>query len=362
MKSLFYCRYSAVRRQGLGPSATKETQIIDFLTQQQKLFPQIAKGIFYRIAADHIWNRYRVVNTELNAGNKTNLPELHALSCCLKAVCSYESAKGVEILRKACGGHGFMASGNFGDIYAAATAACTYEGENTVLLLQTSKFLLKNYEDGLKRKVLPKSVTYLHSTQRVKWSLNMETLIRVLEIKAVERIKYAFLMQRRFNKEQQPFGANNRAGLMLTKAAILHGKAFLARLALDDIKQQMKHNKIKDTLQPVLQQLLDIFIMDIFLSSLGDILCFSSSVKITAKQVHDVERLYEETLIALRPNAVAIVDGFDFHDRVLSSTLGCYDGRVYERLMEAARKCEINVQPINASSEGHLKQLMSAKL
>ena len=45
---------------------------------------------------------------------------------------------------------------------------------------------------------------------------------------------------------------------------------------------------------------------------------------------------------AVRPDAVAYVDGFDFTDRHLSSALGRYDGQVYESLYEFARNYPMN--------------------
>jgi len=44
----------------------------------------------------------------------------------------------------------------------------------------------------------------------------------------------------------------------------------------------------------------------------------------------------------LRPNAVALVDAFDFPDRVLNSTIGRFDGKVYEALYEAAQRSAFN--------------------
>jgi hypothetical protein len=41
---------------------------------------------------------------------------------------------------------------------------------------------------------------------------------------------------------------------------------------------------------------------------------------------------------------VALTDAFDFHDRVLNSTIGGADGNVYERLWEAAGRAELNKQ------------------
>ncbi|XP_059218836.1 probable peroxisomal acyl-coenzyme A oxidase 1 isoform X1 [Stomoxys calcitrans] len=349
-------RYSAVRRQGVETPGQPEIQVLDFLTQQQKLFPQIAKGIFYRMAADYVWDMYRVVNKELDVGNKRNLPELHALTCCLKAVCSEDASKGVEILRKACGGHGFMASANFGNIYANATAACTYEGENTVLLLQAARFLTKSYVGGLKRCVLPRTVAYMRIFTRPKWTADVETLVAYLEKTSMERAKFSFFYMQ--SNKANPKIANH-AGLSLAKAGILHGRAFMARMALDNVRSQILKGRIPKSLQGVIEELLNIFIMDLFLASLDEILHFNY---LSAKQVQDIEERYQQALLAFRPNAVAVVDGFDFHDRVLSSTLGCYDGQAYERLMAEARKCDLNTETVNATFESSLKTLTRSNL
>lgn len=67
-------------------------------------------------------------------------------------------------------------------------------------------------------------------------------------------------------------------------------------------------------------------------------------------------------LAELRPNLVAICDGFDFHDKVLSSVLGCYDGNVYERIFEAAKKSPLNQKDVPTSFEQHLKPFMKSSL
>lgn len=47
-------------------------------------------------------------------------------------------------------------------------------------------------------------------------------------------------------------------------------------------------------------------------------------------------------LTELRPNAVALVDAFDFPDRLLNSCLGRYDGQVYDALYEYAKNSPLN--------------------
>ena len=53
-------------------------------------------------------------------------------------------------------------------------------------------------------------------------------------------------------------------------------------------------------------------------------------------------------LTADRPEAVPLVDAFDHSDRMLDSVLGCYDGRVYERMYEWARRAPSNKKEVRA--------------
>lgn len=51
-----------------------------------------------------------------------------------------------------------------------------------------------------------------------------------------------------------------------------------------------------------------------------------------------------------RPEAVALVDGFDHSDFSLHSALGRYDGNVYEELFKRAQNNPLNRQQVGASS------------
>lgn len=54
------------------------------------------------------------------------------------------------------------------------------------------------------------------------------------------------------------------------------------------------------------------------------------------------EQAEMDLLSRLRPNAVALVDAFDIDDDFLQSCLGAYDGNVYERMFETAKKAPLN--------------------
>ena len=55
-----------------------------------------------------------------------------------------------------------------------------------------------------------------------------------------------------------------------------------------------------------------------------------------------------DLLTIIRPNAVALVDSFDFTDHLLGSILGRYDGNVYEHLYKWALS-----SPLNKSQVGY---------
>ena len=69
-------RYSAVRRQSPIDPNGPEPQVMDHVTQQNKLFPNIARVIVFRLAADYIFKMYTEVTLELNAGRLDRLPEV----------------------------------------------------------------------------------------------------------------------------------------------------------------------------------------------------------------------------------------------------------------------------------------------
>jgi acyl-CoA oxidase len=63
---------------------------------------------------------------------------------------------------------------------------------------------------------------------------------------------------------------------------------------------------------------------------------------VSSAQLETVNNAVLKLLAAVRPNAVALVDAFDFTDRMLGSVLGRYDGHVYENLYKWALNSPLN--------------------
>ena len=74
--------------------------------------------------------------------------QLHVLSSALKAYSLDDCLKYSQISRLCCGGHGYSGSSGHAPIIEEADAACTSEGDNIVLYLQTARYLLRCAQTG----------------------------------------------------------------------------------------------------------------------------------------------------------------------------------------------------------------------
>ncbi|XP_039760715.1 probable peroxisomal acyl-coenzyme A oxidase 1 [Pararge aegeria] len=356
-------RYSAVRRQCQSKAGEQESQVLDYLTQQHKLLPAVAACYALKITANKLWDTFNTVNEELLAGNLQRLPEIHALACCLKAISTYDTATFIETCRLACGGHGYMHSSNLPTTYSSAVAACTYEGDNTVLLLQTARFLAKTWQeiDNETGKLTP-TVEYLKTTKSKgfshKWLNTTDNIVYGFEVVSMRKIASCVQnMQKRVASGMTFEDAWNMSSIQLVAAAEAHCRVIILSTFNSEIKELTKTTSPE--LKRVLSQLVDLYSVYWALEKLSDLLQYTT---INHEDVDGLRSWYEDLLTQLRPNAVGLVDAFDLKDEMLNSTLGSYDGRAYERLMEAALKSPLNSEPVNHTFHKYLKPFMRGKL
>lgn len=88
--------------------------------------------------------------------------ETHVCLCLGKALYGEIVYDGMEICKRACGGHGYSHYSHFPNLLSEYSSNLTYEGENTILYLQVTRSLLKSYKYAMtKKKTLDESVSYL---------------------------------------------------------------------------------------------------------------------------------------------------------------------------------------------------------
>lgn len=354
-------RYSTVRRQSPIDPNLPEPKIIEHVTQQNKVLPLIAKVIVFKIAADSLIEMYSGVTAEIENGNLERLPEFHALTCCLKSVCTNEGTQCVQTSRLACGGHGYLNSSGFNYIYGHVAAAQAYEGDNTILFLQTARFLIKSWKLALTGEALVPTVRYLsdyaNRNLKVKWQASPRGILKALQAATAGKTASAFKKIEQRKKFISIEEANSQTGIELASTAELHCQVFFLESAINTL--EISFDKVSTSLALVFKDILELYALDLATRYIGSLLQF---VEMSADDVEDMQQKLEAVLKKFRINAIGIVDGFDIPDSLLCSTLGAYDGNVYERLLEAAKSSPLNQEEVNKSFHLYLKPFMKSNL
>ncbi|XP_076984969.1 peroxisomal acyl-coenzyme A oxidase 2 isoform X2 [Tamandua tetradactyla] len=357
-------RYSVVRRQSRLQPSDPEARILDYQTQQQKLFPPLAMAYAFHFLAVSINEFFQRSYSAIKDRDFDLLPELHALSAGAKALVSDFCTQGAEQCRRACGGHGYSKLSGLPSLVTKVTASCTYEGENTVLYLQMARFLVKNYlqaqvtPGSTSQKSLPQSVTYLTMpslarcpAQQAADFLCPELYTTAWAHVAVRLIKDSVHhLQTLTQSGADRHEAWNQTTVLYLQAA----KAHCYYLTVKSFTEALEKLESEPEIQQVLKRLCDLYALHGMLTNAGD---FLHDGFLTGAQADMARTAYLDLLRLIRKDAILLTDAFDFTDQCLNSALGCYDGNVYERLFEWAQKSPTNTQG-NPAYEKYIRPLL----
>ncbi|XP_068177420.1 peroxisomal acyl-coenzyme A oxidase 1 isoform X2 [Antennarius striatus] len=357
-------RYSAVRHQSEIRAGEPEPQILDYQTQQYKLFPLLATAYAFHFVSQYMKETYHRISGDISGGDFSELPELHALAAGLKAFTTWVTNAGIEVCRMSCGGHGYSHSSALPNIYVDFTPACTYEGENTVMMLQTARYLVKCYRQAKAGQRLSGIVSYLneadHQSVRPQpvaagttgVDINdLASLVEIYKRRAAILIELAAksIQQELQHKSQEE--AWNANAIDLVRASDAHCHYVVVKIFTEKVGQ-IENAEIHS----VLSDLGLLYALHGITNNSGD---FLQAGLLRVPQVLQISGRIKQLLSQLRPNAVALVDSFDFNDRKLNSVLGRYDGNVYEHMFEWARRSPLNNTEVHESFHKYLKPLRS---
>ncbi|KAK7502899.1 hypothetical protein BaRGS_00005848 [Batillaria attramentaria] len=335
-------RYSAVRRQSEIQPGAGEVQVLDFQTQQFRLFPQIANAYALLAAGRDMLLFYMKITAQIDKGALEELPQLHALSAGLKAVSSWVASEGVEVCRLACGGHGYSEASGLPKIYVDVTPACTYEGENNVMVLQTARYLIKCCNAVQQGEQVPSLMKFLQSppggSSTLDVRLNLPDLVAAFEHRAARMTREAAQKLQTATSQGKPAHQAWNANAVELAAA---GKAFMESYIVRVFAENV--SKFKGQLQPVMMALCRLHAVTGMTQNLGD---FLKDGYISSQQAAMLQQRLLDLLTELRPNVVALVDAFDFPDAVLDSALGRWDGQVYEALYDYSLRSKLNEKQV----------------
>jgi acyl-CoA oxidase len=159
-------RYSCCRRQFKNQKGSKlERKIIDYQTQQHVIAPNIANSIVLHLVSQKIEKLIQISNQEVKKNNFKMLDICHHYTSGLKAFSSDLMYRGVDELRLACGGIGFLNSSGIPEMWVDNSPLVTYEGVNVLMYQQSSRYALKQIKKSKQGKKLKFEFTYLNDIE-----------------------------------------------------------------------------------------------------------------------------------------------------------------------------------------------------
>jgi len=346
-------RYSCVRRQGFVdmaqdvPFKSEERKILDYQVQQYRLFKQLATAYAIKFAGLWINKRFDKENVDADELSE-DIAEVHASSAGLKGLASYLAAIGIEDCRKACGGHGYLLNSGVASLAADYVWQTTAEGDFLVLLLQTARFLMKQFDAAKAGEKLLGLMAYLAPLRDPKFDpsrlspppartaatlRDLPYLISLFKHRALVAVyESGVRLASKVASGLSPSDAWNACTLNLAETARSHCYYFMLTHFAD-----MVTSAPDAKVAAVMTRVCALFALTNIIDG------HQWHGRIDASTYSLVESTVADLLAEIRPDAVPLVDAFEFHDRVLGSTIGRFDGNVYEALYEGATKSKLNL-------------------
>ncbi|KAF9208056.1 Peroxisomal acyl-coenzyme A oxidase 1 [Haplosporangium sp. Z 27] len=345
-------RYSMIREQGgdrIPSQNGLELKVIDHGMQRFRLTTSLALSYAMlmtgRVMSEmHNRNLNNVIQGEVGM-----MAEVHATSSGLKALTSDLATAYMEDARRSCGGHGYAWCGGIVDIYTTVLQDVTVEGENTILHLQTSRWLLKTIIQALKTKDFSSVPSGLRPSLQNQKLLDQEKSAIVSgkpvtgdELIAAFWHREARVLQEtvtRIIKDGAGEEAMAKSQVRMVVLSRTHGEGMLVRNfyeAIDKEEQTIreKGGNVNKGFLPVLKMLAELHGIHRLLEAAGD---FTEDGYVSRSQVVWCRERRDQLIDLLRYELVGLVDAFDLSDNQLNSALGRYDGRVYESLYDWAK-------------------------
>ncbi|BGP26024.1 fatty-acyl coenzyme A oxidase [Rhodotorula toruloides] len=340
-------RYAAVRRQFKVGENELESQLLDYPIHQRRLLPLLSQAVAMGFTSYRMTALFEEMSGQLESlGSDSDeaetkevlekLKETHATSAGLKAFCTWNALETIEKCRASLGGHGYSAYSGLPGMYADQAVQCTWEGDNTILTLQSGRSLVSSYADAVKGQKLPGGTAYLNGLPGVltascpsnESTLDLKTLEAGWDTVSANVVRQAY---EKFEGAMKG-GKGREEALELCSqerfvAARVHTAGYMFRMfheALVELaKDERKDNGVIKTLDDICR-LYGCWAIE------ENAAQFLKYKFFTPKQMDIISNEVTRLCAELRKCAVLLTDSFGFTDHIINSPFGRYDGNVYE--------------------------------
>ena len=329
-------RYSCVRRQGFEDTASTsrdapELQIIEYQNQQYRLFKQLGMAYAMVWTGKVVSERFKKVLEALTGADTdaSELPEMHAISSGLKALCTFETASGLEECRKLLGGHGVLLAAGIAQLTLDYTTYVTAEGDRIVLELQSARYLLRQLANAREGKNISGLCEYLAPCKDRGYDPSVEirtsasTVTAFLDLQILERLfrgralNYVVAAGDRLEHELKRHNGNhdkawNACAIDLVQCSRVHCYyMMLVNFIAVFSSGRIADEKAKEAMTNVCR----LFALQNLCEDFG-------SFALTRAQQNVAKEAVRTLLPLIRNDVVALTDAFEFPDNVLNSAVG----------------------------------------
>uniref|UniRef100_A0A8C0M9B3 Acyl-coenzyme A oxidase n=1 Tax=Canis lupus familiaris TaxID=9615 RepID=A0A8C0M9B3_CANLF len=271
--------------------------------------------------------------------------EIHALVSASKPLASWTAQKGIQECREACGGHGYLAVNRLGDLRNDNDPNCTYEGDNNILLQQTSSYLLSllasRIERGVRLESPLKTVDFLEAYpeilgQRFSCPSINSCLDSSVPLAAYEWLVCYLLLEsyQKLNEEKRSgrndFEARNNSQVYYCRPLAL---AFLELTVVRRFHEYTHQPSVPPPLRAILGRLSALYALWTLSQHMA--LLYQGGYFSGKEAGKMIQNAILTLCSQLKDDAVALVDVIAPPDFVLDSPIGRADGELYKNLWTA---------------------------
>ncbi|KAL9937191.1 hypothetical protein V8E36_003600 [Tilletia maclaganii] len=353
-------RYAAVRRQfKASPQAALETQILDYPIHQRRLMPLLAQATAFGFTALEMTRLFEETSTALEALEPGDpnlektiemLKETHATSAGLKAFCTWGTLEAIDKCRQACGGHGYSSYNGFPAMYADFAVHCTWEGDNTILALQSGRSLISSYLDAKQKgKKFSEATSYMNDIETVlKKKCSGEKELNTL---AGIEAGWATVAAAAVKKAAEDFEGLVKSGKSRDEAfeicsqvrfvaASIHSSGYIFRQfkqAVERLPEDAKDG-VRTNLE-IVAKLYGLWQME------EKAAFFLRSGWLSGEQLDTVQALVSGLCAKVRSFAIPLIDAFALSDHIINSPIGVKSGDIYREYFRAVRRANPQNKP-----------------
>ena len=336
------CRYSSVRKQ-FKDEEGKEITILDYQLQKYKLMKYVSRGyamVFARLQLDIFLKK------NMEAVKKENfdyLQESHVYLCGYKAYFTSTGVSSYVEMIQAAGGHGFSYFSGLTTSLTEMFADTILEGENSLLILQVARHLLKSLkmvQSGESDKIKGatkylKDADALASYQPPQGKDELCTHNSLL--KAMAKVSCYFVQDAAMamlGHIGEGVGAkkawDTKMGVRLLTIGKLHTVYTIAYESINRVRS-LDDQLIRDVLLEVL-----LYFCIECIEEYG--VYFLEAGAINPEQFKTLRDKREELIETLSPHLMKLCEGYQLDDKQLWSAIGHSNGKPYDNLYEWAKK------------------------